>query len=114
MADTKEFETVATTPPTYNEKTEDSTAKHNEFPEDTGRRQSVALNIVENPLKVCINLSSRRGQSRDHVLTFRSISRTSKLSPMPENGLKLTACKSMPLSSPRLPWSRETQTGSNA
>ena len=53
MADAKEFETVNPAPPTHNEKIEDSTAKHNEFPEDTGRRQSVALNIVENPLKVC-------------------------------------------------------------
>ena len=53
MADAKEFETVNATPPsTHNEKVEDSTAKHNEFPEDTGRRQSVALNIVENPLQV--------------------------------------------------------------
>jgi hypothetical protein len=52
MADAKEVETVSTGPPAYNEKIEDSTAKHNEFREDTGRRQSVALNIVENPLKV--------------------------------------------------------------
>ena len=52
MADAKEVETVSTGPPAYNEKIEDSTAKHNEFHEDTGRRQSVALNIVENPLKV--------------------------------------------------------------
>lgn len=51
MADAKEVETVSTGPPAYNEKIEDSTAKHNEFHEDTGRRQSVALNIVENPLK---------------------------------------------------------------
>ncbi|KAJ4333188.1 hypothetical protein N0V87_007825 [Didymella glomerata] len=51
MADAKEVETVSTGPPAYNEKIEDSTAKHNEFREDTGRRQSVALNIVENPLK---------------------------------------------------------------
>lgn len=51
MADAKEFETVNTGPPAYNEKIEDSTAKHNEFPDDTGRRQSVALNIVDNPLK---------------------------------------------------------------
>ncbi|KAL1611006.1 hypothetical protein SLS59_000643 [Nothophoma quercina] len=50
MADAKEFESVNTTPPAYNEKIEDSTTKHDEFP-DTGRRQSVALNIVENPLK---------------------------------------------------------------
>lgn len=53
MADAKEFETVNKGPPAYNEKIEDSTAKHNEFPDDTGRRQSVALNIVDNPLKVC-------------------------------------------------------------
>ena len=54
MADAKEFESVNPASPTYNEKTEDSTAKHNEFPEDAGRRQSVALNIVQNPLKVRI------------------------------------------------------------
>lgn len=53
MADAKDFETVNTTPPSgYNEKVEDTATKHNEFPEDTGRRQSVALNIVENPLQV--------------------------------------------------------------
>ena len=52
MADAKEFESVNPTPQTLNEKIEDSTAKHDEFPEDTGRRQSVALNLVENPLKV--------------------------------------------------------------
>ncbi|KAF3044730.1 hypothetical protein E8E12_009915 [Didymella heteroderae] len=51
MADAKEPEAVAAGPPAYNEKIEDSTAKHDEFHEDTGRRQSVALNIVENPLK---------------------------------------------------------------
>ncbi|KAJ4339134.1 hypothetical protein N0V95_007886 [Ascochyta clinopodiicola] len=51
MADAKEHETIVATPPAYNEKIEDSTTKHDEFPEDTGRRQSVALNIVENPLK---------------------------------------------------------------
>ncbi|KAF3052998.1 hypothetical protein E8E11_010375 [Didymella keratinophila] len=51
MADAKEVETVSSGPPPYNEKIEDSTAKHNEFHEDAGRRQSVALNIVENPLK---------------------------------------------------------------
>lgn len=56
MADAKEFESVNTTPPAYNEKIEDSTTKHDEFP-DTGRRQSVALNIVENPLKVRVTLS---------------------------------------------------------
>lgn len=52
MADAKEFESVNPALPAYNEKIEDSTTKHDEFPEDTGRRQSVALNIVENPLKV--------------------------------------------------------------
>ncbi|KAJ4411063.1 hypothetical protein N0V91_001436 [Didymella pomorum] len=51
MADAKEVETISAGPPAYNEKIEDSTAKHNEFHEDSGRRQSVALNIVENPLK---------------------------------------------------------------
>ncbi|KZM25443.1 uncharacterized protein EKO05_0008129 [Ascochyta rabiei] len=51
MADAKEFETVNAGPPAYNEKIEDSTTKHDEIAEDTGRRQSVALNIVENPLK---------------------------------------------------------------
>lgn len=50
MADAKEVDIVQG-PPAYNEKVEDSTTKHDEFPEDTGRRQSVALNIVENPLK---------------------------------------------------------------
>lgn len=54
MADAKEFGAVNPAPPGYNEKIEDSTTKHNEFPEDTGRRQSVALNIVENPLKVSV------------------------------------------------------------
>jgi hypothetical protein len=52
MADAKEVETISAGPPAYNEKIEDSTAKHDEFHEDSGRRQSVALNIVENPLKV--------------------------------------------------------------
>lgn len=52
MADAKESESVNPASTAYNEKIEDSTAKHNEFPEDTDRRQSVALNIVENPLKV--------------------------------------------------------------
>jgi hypothetical protein len=52
MADAKESEAVAAHPTAYDEKIEDSTAKHNEFPENTARRQSVALNIVENPLKV--------------------------------------------------------------
>jgi hypothetical protein len=52
MADAKELGTVNAGPPAYNEKIEDSSAKHDEFPVDTGRRQSVALNIVENPLKV--------------------------------------------------------------
>jgi hypothetical protein len=52
MADAKEVETVHAGPPAYNEKIEDSSAKHNEFPDNTARRQSVALNIVENPLKV--------------------------------------------------------------
>jgi len=51
MADSKDSVTVNPTPPGYNEKIEDSTAKHDEFPEDTGRRQSVAVNIVENPLR---------------------------------------------------------------
>jgi sugar porter (SP) family MFS transporter len=51
MADAKELGTVNAGPPAYNEKIEDSSAKHDEFPVDTGRRQSVALNIVENPLK---------------------------------------------------------------
>ncbi|KAF9692336.1 hypothetical protein EKO04_009647 [Ascochyta lentis] len=51
MADAKELETVNSDPLAYNEKIEDSTTKHDEFPEDIGRRQSVALNIVENPLK---------------------------------------------------------------
>lgn len=59
MADAKEVEAINSGPPAYNEKIEDSTAKHNEFPEDTGRRQSVALNIVENPLKVCAILLCR-------------------------------------------------------
>lgn len=64
MADAKEFEAVNPPPQTSNEKIEDSTAKHNEF-EDTGRRQSVALNIVENPLKV----GARRTRGSSHVLT---------------------------------------------
>ncbi|KAF1929852.1 putative facilitated glucose transporter [Didymella exigua CBS 183.55] len=51
MADAKEVETLNSGPPGYNEKIEDSATKHNEFPVDTGRRQSVAVNIVENPLK---------------------------------------------------------------
>lgn len=63
MADAKEFETVNPAPHTLNEKIEDSTTKHNEFPEDTGRRQSVALNIVENPLKVSA-MKSRPSHSR--------------------------------------------------
>lgn len=58
MADAKEVEAIHSGPPTYNEKVEDSAAKHNEFPENTGRRQSVALNIVENPLKVCFCLAT--------------------------------------------------------
>ena len=58
MADSKDSVTVNPTPPGYNEKIEDLTAKHDEFPEDTGRRQSVAVNIVENPLRVCATLVS--------------------------------------------------------
>lgn len=53
MADAKEVETINSGSPAYNEKIDGSGAKHNEFPVDAGRRQSVALNIVENPLKVC-------------------------------------------------------------
>jgi len=58
MADSKDSVTVNPTPPGYNEKVEDATAKHDEYPEDTGRRQSVALNIVENPLRVRATLFS--------------------------------------------------------
>jgi hypothetical protein len=64
MADAKEVETINSGPTAYNEKLEDSATKHNEFHEDTGRRQSVALNIVENPLKVCVaflHLAAHRG-----------------------------------------------------
>lgn len=63
MADAKEVESVTTGPPAYNEKIEDSATKHNEFHEDTARRQSVALNIVENPLKVSAALSRFATQS---------------------------------------------------
>lgn len=40
---------------TYNEKATLSNQPELEYAEDTGRRQSVALNIIENPLRVsCI------------------------------------------------------------
>ena len=102
MADAKEYETVNTGPTAYNEKVEESTAKHDEFPEDTGRRQSVALNIVQNPLKVH-TITTHPGQRLNHVLTVRSTDRTSRPSPTPESGLRLTACRSMRLSLARLP-----------
>lgn len=116
MADAKEVETIHSSPPDYNEKIDASAAKHNEYPENTARRQSVALNIVENPLKVCGCLATSQAfplQSQNHVLTLRSASRKNKASPTPKHGRRRMACLSTSHSSAGQPWSHETLTGSN-
>lgn len=83
--------------------------------EEAGRRGSVALNIVENPLKVSISHALRlslRCRIRAHALTLHSAVLLPKSSPMRAHTLKAMAWPSIPTCSLRLPLLRVTRSDS--